>query len=58
MGSDGGNEFVSAHAARVFPQPGDGSCLYHSLRVGLSGAGLVVGSTEQVRRLLAGRLGV
>jgi hypothetical protein len=47
MGSDGGNVIVSS--ARVVRQPGDGSCLFHSLSYGL-GDGT---SASQVKRLFA-----
>mmetsp|Transcript_115436 Transcript_115436/g.203857 ORF Transcript_115436/g.203857 Transcript_115436/m.203857 type:complete len:444 (-) Transcript_115436:120-1451(-) len=35
MGSDGGNFFLKRNDARIVPQPGDGSCLFHSLCFGL-----------------------
>lgn len=49
MGSDGGN-FV-LHRARVVAQPGDGSCLFHSLCYSLSER--FYDSAEQLRREIA-----
>lgn len=47
MGGSGGN--VVLRSARVIRQPGDGSCLFHSLNYGLAG-----GSTAQsLRREIA-----
>ncbi|CAK9100931.1 Ubiquitin thioesterase OTU1 (OTU domain-containing protein 1) [Durusdinium trenchii] len=51
LGGNGGNVFVRAQDVRVFPQPGDGSCLFHSLRKGLGSKGL--SSTFALRQSLA-----
>ncbi|GBG26752.1 OTU domain-containing protein 6B [Hondaea fermentalgiana] len=51
LGGAGGNMFVAAKDARVFPQPGDGSCLYHSMFRGLRGEG--PSSTHALRQALA-----
>lgn len=47
MGSSGGNFIL--RSARVIRQPGDGSCLFHSLSQGLSGCG----SASSLRREIA-----
>lgn len=51
LGGAGGNMFVSQKDARVYPQPGDGSCLYHSMFRGLRGKG--PSSTHALRQALA-----
>jgi hypothetical protein len=49
MGGDGGNKLLPKEWARVVPQPGDGSCLFHSLCHGLClGRG-----AEDLRRKIA-----
>lgn len=49
MGSSGGN--YTLKSARVVRQPGDGSCLFHSLCHGLN-----AGSAQSLRREIAGFL--
>jgi len=51
MGGSGGN-FV-LRSARVIRQPGDGSCLFHSLIYGLQSGGLPSGSAQSLRREIA-----
>lgn len=51
MGSDGG-DFVMP-AAHIVRQPGDGSCLFHSLSFGLAGGRSDPGAAEDLRRELA-----
>ena len=68
LGSLGGNVPLRLRRGRVVPQPGDGSCLFHSLRFGLArhsgsggggsgggggGGGGGVPSTGQLRQRLA-----
>lgn len=48
MGGDGGNVMLEASRARSVPQPGDGSCLFHSLCYGLQR-----GQAMQLRREIA-----
>jgi hypothetical protein len=51
MGADGGNVVLSG-AQRV-SQPGDGSCLFHSLNFGMKKCGASAPGTRQLRRELA-----
>lgn len=51
MGSDGGD--FTLRGARVVRQPGDGSCLFHSLSFGLSQGQPNPRDAEQLRRELA-----
>jgi hypothetical protein len=51
MGSAGGNFIL--RSAYVVPQPGDGSCLFHSLCYGLSAKSRVSSSAQQLRRDIA-----
>lgn len=53
MGASGGN--VILNQARIVPQPGDGSCLYHSILFGIRRCGLAtdVHNAVQLRRRLA-----
>jgi hypothetical protein len=51
MGSDGGNKVIRRDRAKTVPQPGDGSCLFHSLCFGLGVRR--GGAAEELRRELA-----
>jgi len=51
MGSSGGNFVLKS--ARVVRQPGDGSCLFHSLNYGLNQGGLGSSSAQSLRREIA-----
>lgn len=53
MGCDGGNFVLRSSGGQVVAQPGDGSCLFHSLRHGLARAGHQSVDTSQLRRQLA-----
>mmetsp|Transcript_36914 Transcript_36914/g.113749 ORF Transcript_36914/g.113749 Transcript_36914/m.113749 type:complete len:284 (-) Transcript_36914:204-1055(-) len=52
IGGDGGD--FTLRGARVVRQPGDGSCLFHSLSFGLSSGRAAPGAAEALRRELAG----
>jgi hypothetical protein len=51
IGGSGGNVFVTM--ARVVSQPGDGSCLFHSMAFGLNRLGVKVGNARTLRRDIA-----
>ena len=51
LGSDGGSAYV--RNPRVISQPGDGSCLFHSMNFGLGRAGKAAGGAGQLRRAIA-----
>jgi len=52
LGGGGGNKFIRVSDARVIHQPGDGSCLFHSLRRGI-GQQKGISNTRSLRYVLA-----
>ena len=53
IGGDGGDRIIRSNAVVVHRQPGDGSCLYHSLRRGLGETISSLRSTQDLRHKLA-----
>lgn len=52
LGGNGGNFVLNSAKCRVVPQPGDGSCLFHSLCFGLSHGRPCSGEADMLRREL------